>query len=91
MSELHEQAKSVFLEAVALPPAQRGAFVAQVCAQDESLRQEVESLLAHHDPQTLLLDTTPDRSRPADAPPASRDLAAAETRGVGRKSERIRA
>ena len=29
MSDLHEQAKAVFLEAVALPPAQRGAFVAQ--------------------------------------------------------------
>ena len=64
MSELHERAKAVFLEAVALPPAQRGAFAARACAEDEALRQEVESLLAHHDPQTLLLDTTAGSSGP---------------------------
>ena len=46
MSELHERAKAVFLEAVALPPAQRGAFAARTCAEDEALRREVESLLA---------------------------------------------
>ena len=89
MSELHERAKAVFLEAVALPPAQRGAFAARECAEDEALRREVESLLAHHDPQTLLLETTAGSRGPPDAPSAGPGRAAAETGAVGRKSERI--
>jgi hypothetical protein len=89
MSELHERAKAVFLEAVALPPAQRGAFAARECAEDEALRQEVESLLAHHDPQTLLLETTAASRGQADGPSPGPGRAAAEGTAVGRKSERI--
>jgi len=91
MSELHERAKAVFLEAVALPPAQRGAFTARECAEDDALRREVESLLAHHDPQTLLLETTAGSRGPTDGPPPGPGRAAAAAAGntVGRKSERI--
>lgn len=89
MSELHERAKEVFLEAVALPPAQRRSFVAQACAEDEALRREVESLLAHHDPQTLLPETTVDSNGWADGPSPGPGRAAAEGHAVGRKSERI--
>ena len=39
--------KAVFLEAVELPDAERSAFVADACAGDARLRQEVESLLAN--------------------------------------------
>ena len=49
MSSIHQRAKDVFLEALARPAAERGAFVAGACADDASLRQEVESLLAFHD------------------------------------------
>lgn len=38
--------KAVFLEAVERPNAERSAFVADACAGDARLRQEVESLLA---------------------------------------------
>jgi tRNA A-37 threonylcarbamoyl transferase component Bud32 len=89
MSHLHEQAKAVFLKAVALPAGQRGEFVAQACAHDDSLRQEVESLLAHHRPQTLLPDTMPDAPCPAHERPTDLDLAAVGSKAVGRKPERI--
>ncbi len=89
MSELHERAKAVFLEAVALPPAQRGAFTARKCAEDDALRREVESLLAHHDPQTLLPDTTVGSNVWADGPPPGPGRAAVEGSAVGRKPERI--
>src|SRR5688572_22264118 len=43
------RAKDVFLQALNVPLADRGAFVAEACGPDTRLRQEVESLLAHHE------------------------------------------
>src|SRR5271157_3336460 len=41
-----DRIQSVFDQAVALPPEQRAAFLDAACANDPSLRAEVESLLA---------------------------------------------
>jgi tetratricopeptide (TPR) repeat protein len=49
MLSIHQRAKDVFLAALERPAAERGAFVADACADDAALRQEVESLLQFHD------------------------------------------
>src|ERR1044071_2473216 len=49
MSSLHHRAKDVFLAALEVPPADRRAFIAEACAGDAALQQEVESLLTFHD------------------------------------------
>jgi hypothetical protein len=41
--------EKLFAAAVALPPADRAAFLSRECADDPTLRSEVEALLAHHD------------------------------------------
>ena len=57
--------KSIFQDAVELPPAERGAFLERACGGDSSLRAEVEKLLAQtggeetqeifaHRPQSVL-------------------------------------
>ena len=48
MPSFHEDAKDLFLRALAVPPDQRSTFVAGACGTDARLREEVESLLAHH-------------------------------------------
>jgi eukaryotic-like serine/threonine-protein kinase len=49
MSALHHRAKDVFLAALERPADARMAFIAEECAGDTALRQEVESLLTFHD------------------------------------------
>jgi eukaryotic-like serine/threonine-protein kinase len=44
-----QRAKELFGSALALEPAERSAFLAQACSGDETLRQEIESLLAAHE------------------------------------------
>jgi serine/threonine protein kinase len=44
-----QRAKEVFGSALAHEPAERSAFLAQACGGDESLRQEIASLLAAHE------------------------------------------
>jgi len=43
-----DRVKLVFRDALAMAPAERDAFLAQECAGDDRLRQEVESLLSAH-------------------------------------------
>ena len=40
-----QRTKELFGSALAREPADRGAFLAQVCGGDETLRQELESLV----------------------------------------------
>lgn len=82
-ADLHQRAKAVFLEAIALDADQRASFVARACGPDEALRAEVESLLAYHRSQTLLADSPTEPFCPSTAP----DLAAAGMQAVARKSE----
>ena len=48
-SARHVRAKEIFLEACALDGQARNDFLDQECAGDPGLRQEVDSLLEHHD------------------------------------------
>jgi serine/threonine-protein kinase len=50
----HAQVKRLFLAACELGPVAAAAFLEQACGDDAELRQEVESLLAHHTASTLL-------------------------------------
>ncbi len=49
MSSLHHRAKDVFLAALDTPLPARRAFIAEACAGNSALQQEVESLLTFHD------------------------------------------
>ena len=48
-SERWHRVKELFEAALERGPAERAAFIAQACAGDEAIRQEVESLLAAHE------------------------------------------
>ncbi|MGA2031461.1 MAG: serine/threonine-protein kinase [Thermoguttaceae bacterium] len=50
----HEQIKRIFLAACELAPGRIAAFLDEACAGDLALRQEVESLLVHHLPATII-------------------------------------
>jgi serine/threonine-protein kinase len=45
--------------ALAHPSGERPAFLAEACADDAALRQEVESLLRHHEPEDGFLESLP--------------------------------
>jgi eukaryotic-like serine/threonine-protein kinase len=49
MPTLPLRAKDVFLQALDVPPGEREAFVAEACGTDARLREDVQSLLAHHE------------------------------------------
>ncbi len=50
--ERHQRAFVVFDGAIAVPEAERGAFVAQACGGDADLERDVLSLLEHHVPES---------------------------------------
>jgi serine/threonine protein kinase len=62
-AERHQRIKEVFLAACDLPSPQVAEFIDQQCAGDAELRGEVESLLRHHNSETILhrsaADATP--------------------------------
>jgi serine/threonine protein kinase/tetratricopeptide (TPR) repeat protein len=51
--------KEVFLEALAVAPAERAAWLERECADDAQLRRQVELMLAAHDAPHTLLDRVP--------------------------------
>jgi serine/threonine-protein kinase len=51
--------ETLFHEALARPPAERGAFLEQACAGQPQLRTAVEALLAAHNASGSLLDRPP--------------------------------
>ena len=55
--ERHAEIKEVFLAALSDPPDQRAAFLDRRCGDDQELRSEVESLLAHHDDRMITQDS----------------------------------
>jgi len=61
---LHARAKALFTQAAEMDETSRAALLARACAGDEALRAEVESLLEHHVPATLLVERSTDRSPP---------------------------
>ncbi|HEV3025779.1 MAG TPA: hypothetical protein VGX76_25070, partial [Pirellulales bacterium] len=52
--QLHTRAKEIFHKAAQLPADDRGGFLEATCGADTTLRAEVESLLKHHHPRTIL-------------------------------------
>lgn len=57
--EIYRRQRELFLEALKLPPSRRAAFLDEECGADRELRSRVESLLEHHDPNTLIDSGTP--------------------------------
>jgi tRNA A-37 threonylcarbamoyl transferase component Bud32 len=55
---LHERARKVFLAAIEHSPADRPSIVREQCQGDVALEAEVQSLLAYHQEQTLLAETS---------------------------------
>jgi hypothetical protein len=55
----YARVKELFLKACDLDEQQRGAFLQRECGGDAELHAEVQSLLKHHHPQTLLGPTRP--------------------------------
>ena len=54
--ERWQRIEEVYHSALERAPAQRAAFVAEICGDDDELRREVESLLRHGDSQEALVD-----------------------------------
>ncbi|NLE60161.1 MAG: serine/threonine protein kinase, partial [Planctomycetes bacterium] len=52
--ERHQQIKKIFLAACDLEEGARLAYMAQACGDDADLRAEVEALLRHHHPATII-------------------------------------
>ncbi len=55
-AEKYQHVKRLYMAAAELEAKEASAFLEVACAEDEMLRQEVESLLAHNRPETLLVD-----------------------------------
>lgn len=56
-SERWRQVKQIFQATIELPVAEREAYLADTCADDSSLRAEIESLIAAHEQSGSFLDT----------------------------------
>ena len=57
-AERHKRVKEIFLEVCDLAPEERAAFLASACAEDPSLRPEVEEMLAFEEGESSFLDAT---------------------------------
>ena len=62
-AERHQQVKQIFLAACELEPRRAAAFLDQACAGDQTVREEVESLLLHHFTATII-GKSPDDTSP---------------------------
>jgi len=76
-SARHQQAMELFQEALERERGDRAEFLDRRCGKDRQLRAEVESLLAHHDPRTITVESDPTRifERVRPSPPALTPLA----------------
>ena len=71
--ERWRQVEQVFHAALKVEESRRGELVRQLCAGDEDLRREVESLLAHHNENGSFIET-PAFAGPVVSPPRARNL-----------------
>ena len=59
--------KEIFLKAADRPAPERDALLDEECGGDEGLRREVETLLEHHDPKSIVGERAPSpEKRPSD-------------------------
>jgi len=56
-AQQYARIKDIFLEAIQRPADERSAFLDDACLDDSELRREVESLLEHHNDETILKET----------------------------------
>src|SRR5437660_6949800 len=56
--ERWHQVQELFDSALQCEPDQRSIFLSRACGEDESLRREVESLIASHEKQGSLIDSS---------------------------------
>ena len=56
-SQHWQQVKEIFQSAAALAPDKRAEFVAGACSGNDSLRQDVESLIAAHEKEGSFIDS----------------------------------
>src|SRR6516165_7324387 len=59
MNEGNKREEAVFEAALALPPDQRSAYLDKACADDPTLRRQVDTLLEAHEQTTGLLEQPP--------------------------------
>src|ERR1043166_3945076 len=78
--ERWRQVKEIFQKALDRAPGERSAFVASACGRDESLRHEVESLLASYEKDGTFIDS-PAYERAAEAMVEKSELKAGQTIG----------
>src|SRR5688572_1094444 len=60
----YQRVKSVLLEALELPTAERASFLSVACRDDADLRAEVDALLAH-EPDGEFMEVSPVQGLPA--------------------------
>ncbi|MBZ5550104.1 MAG: protein kinase, partial [Acidobacteriia bacterium] len=75
MAEPWARIKEIVATALELDPTQRAEFIRKQCGDDERVRQEVESLLSHHDGADSVLEN----------PPAGNLFPAAEQKLIGHR------
>jgi len=71
--ERWQQIDQIFAEALDRAPDERGAFLDTTCGSDAELRREVDSLLAHDQPETLV-GTTVDATKLFNSNPRGREI-----------------
>src|SRR5689334_20778369 len=74
-------AEAIFTAALALPPAERAAYLARACMGDEQLRQRVEALLEAYDAPEGFLPETP--AGPVQIPTIANFMAAESAEHLG--------
>src|ERR1051325_8921909 len=89
----HDAVETIFDAAIALPPAERAAFLADACGVDLHLRQRVEALLRAHDANESILPDQPDARltiQPAGGEDPNSTLPAPQLEQVGERVGRYR-
>ena len=76
-SARHQQVMKLFQEALERERGDRADFLDRHCGEDQQLRAEVESLLVHHDPRTITVESDHTRigERVGLVPPAPKPVA----------------
>lgn len=86
--ERHEQVKKIFLAACEVAEADRPGLLDEACGGDAELRREVESLLLHHNPATIIAPHGAAGPISQDAPPTGSGTTGVMTTGqAGSRTE----
>jgi hypothetical protein len=67
--EQYQKLKHLFADAIQMDDTRRAAFLDAECAGDAELRNQIDSLLRHHHPETVIEPGGPALARPVDVVP----------------------